>query len=268
MKAKHPLLFLILDGFGQAPDGPYNAVSQAAPRYYYSLREQWPSMLLEASSEHVGLPSGQMGNSEVGHLTLGSGRIIWQELVRIDRAIQSGSLREAPRFKQMAERALQGDKRIHLIGLVSRWRRPLEPRASSGDDPLLRRDGGWRSSRAARAARWPRHCAALCRGLRRGHGARARARRRAHGHDRRPLLHDGPRQALGARQEGVGFDRAGAAGRWGGSTSRILSLRSRRRTRGTKATNSCCRARSRAALPWKTETRSSSSTSARTACGS
>ncbi|PIE21969.1 MAG: phosphoglycerate mutase (2,3-diphosphoglycerate-independent) [Planctomycetota bacterium] len=119
MKAKHPLLFCILDGFGEAPAAPYNAVSQAAPRFYYGLREAWPHTLLEASSECVGLPSGQMGNSEVGHLTMGAGRIVWQELVRIDRAVRTGELQGAERFRAIHQNAERNDGRIHLIGLVS-----------------------------------------------------------------------------------------------------------------------------------------------------
>lgn len=119
MKAKHPLLFVILDGFGEAPDGPYNAITQAEPRYYWSLRENWPMTLLGASSECVGLPDGQMGNSEVGHLTIGAGRIVWQELVRIDRAVKNGELQRAERFRAIHARAEQNDARIHLFGLVS-----------------------------------------------------------------------------------------------------------------------------------------------------
>ena len=86
--AKQPLLLMILDGWGIAPKGAYNAVSLANTPCLDSLFEKYPNAIIECSGEAVGLPDGQMGNSEVGHLNIGSGRIVYQELTRISKAIR------------------------------------------------------------------------------------------------------------------------------------------------------------------------------------
>ena len=90
--ARRPAALIILDGWGYAPAGPGNAISLADTPVWDSLWSEYPHVLLEASGEAVGLPPGVMGNSEVGHLTLGSGRIIYQDLSRINRAIANGSV--------------------------------------------------------------------------------------------------------------------------------------------------------------------------------
>ena len=88
---RFPLVALvILDGWGCAPPGPGNAVEQARTPVFDDLWERYPHTTLKASGEAVGLPEGQMGNSEVGHLTIGSGRVPLQDLVRVNRAIESG----------------------------------------------------------------------------------------------------------------------------------------------------------------------------------
>ena len=82
---------VILDGWGIAPPGPGNAVELADTPVFDGLRERYPHATLEASGVAVGLPAGQMGNSEVGHLTIGSGRVLYQDLARVSNAIADGS---------------------------------------------------------------------------------------------------------------------------------------------------------------------------------
>jgi 2,3-bisphosphoglycerate-independent phosphoglycerate mutase len=106
---------VILDGWGCAPPGPGNAVELADTPVFDRLWREYPHTTLEASGEAVGLPEGQMGNSEVGHLTIGSGRVLDQDLQRINRAIADGSFRENPALKAAFEKG--GD--VHLLGLVS-----------------------------------------------------------------------------------------------------------------------------------------------------
>ena len=88
-----PALLVIMDGFGLAPQGADNAVAAASTPFIDSLYEKYPHTTLGASGEDVGLPDGQMGNSEVGHLNIGAGRIVFQELSRINNAIKDGSIK-------------------------------------------------------------------------------------------------------------------------------------------------------------------------------
>jgi 2,3-bisphosphoglycerate-independent phosphoglycerate mutase len=106
---------VILDGFGCAPPGPGNAVDLADTPVFDRLWREFPHTTIEASGEAAGLPAGQMGNSEVGHLTIGSGRRLYQDLMRVNRAIEDGSFFEIPELVSAFERG----KRVHLIGLVS-----------------------------------------------------------------------------------------------------------------------------------------------------
>jgi 2,3-bisphosphoglycerate-independent phosphoglycerate mutase len=111
-----PLVALvILDGWGCAPPGPGNAVELADTPNFDRLWRSFPHTTLEASGESVGLPPGQMGNSEVGHLTIGSGRVLFQDLMRVNKAIEDGSFYENPMLKAAFERG----ERTHLLGLVS-----------------------------------------------------------------------------------------------------------------------------------------------------
>jgi 2,3-bisphosphoglycerate-independent phosphoglycerate mutase len=115
-----PLVTLvILDGWGLAPPGPGNAVEQAETPVFDGLAARYPTTRLDASGAAVGLPDGQMGNSEVGHLTIGSGRILYQDLVRVTRAVDDGSflVNEALTGAFRRARARGGD--VHLLGLVS-----------------------------------------------------------------------------------------------------------------------------------------------------
>ena len=116
MPGRFPLVTLvILDGFGCAPPGPGNAVSLAATPVFDRLWETYPHTLLRASGEAAGLPDGQMGNSEVGHLTIGSGRRLYQDLVRVNKSVEDGSLAELAPIRTAFERG----RRVHLLGLVS-----------------------------------------------------------------------------------------------------------------------------------------------------
>ena len=106
---------VVLDGWGLAPAGPGNAVALAGTPVFDRLWGECPHTTLTACGEAVGLPAGQMGNSEVGHLNLGAGAIVPQDLARIDAAVRDGSLGESEALR----RALRGAERVHLIGLVS-----------------------------------------------------------------------------------------------------------------------------------------------------
>ncbi len=110
---------IILDGWGEAPAGPGNAISLADTPVWDSLWERYPHVLLEASGEAVGLPAGVMGNSEVGHLTLGSGRIVYQDLSRINRAISDGSFFENSVLGSVMDGAVSRGGPVHLMGLLS-----------------------------------------------------------------------------------------------------------------------------------------------------
>ena len=111
-----PLVALvILDGWGLAPPGPGNAVELADTPTFDRLWAEYPHTTLEASGEAVGLPPGQMGNSEVGHLTIGSGRVPYQDLMRVNKAIEDGSFFENPALVAAFERG----EHVHLLGLVS-----------------------------------------------------------------------------------------------------------------------------------------------------
>jgi len=106
---------IVLDGWGLAPEGPGNAVALADTPVFDELWERHPHTTLTACGEAVGLPAGQMGNSEVGHLNLGAGAIVPQDLARIDAAVEDGSLAE----NEVLHRAFADAPRVHLIGLVS-----------------------------------------------------------------------------------------------------------------------------------------------------
>jgi 2,3-bisphosphoglycerate-independent phosphoglycerate mutase len=113
---RYPLVALvILDGWGCAPPGPGNAVELANTPNFDRLWREFPHTTLDASGEAVGLPPGQMGNSEVGHLTIGSGRVLFQDLMRVNGAIEDGSFFTNPALVSAFERG----ERVHLLGLVS-----------------------------------------------------------------------------------------------------------------------------------------------------
>ncbi len=114
------LALIILDGWGLAEPGPGNAISLARTPVFDRLWERYPHTQLSAQGPDVGLPPGQMGNSEVGHLNLGAGAIVKQDLARIDEAVADGSFYENPALLAACERARNSPRgRLHLLGLVS-----------------------------------------------------------------------------------------------------------------------------------------------------
>jgi 2,3-bisphosphoglycerate-independent phosphoglycerate mutase len=116
MPRSFPLVALvILDGWGCAPAGPGNAVELAETPVFDRLWREFPHTTIEASGEAAGLPPGQMGNSEVGHLTIGSGRRLYQDLMRVNKSIEDGSFFESPVLRAAFARG----NRVHLLGLVS-----------------------------------------------------------------------------------------------------------------------------------------------------
>jgi 2,3-bisphosphoglycerate-independent phosphoglycerate mutase len=117
--AFRPVVLIILDGWGLAPPGPGNAISVASTPVYDRLLADCAHGALDASGEAVGLPPGQMGNSEVGHLNIGAGRVVYQELTRISKAIADGSFFENKALVQACDKAVGRGSTLHLMGLVS-----------------------------------------------------------------------------------------------------------------------------------------------------
>jgi len=113
------LILLILDGWGLAPQKQYSAIAQAHTPCIEALRRQYPSSQLSTSGRAVGLPPGQVGNSEVGHMNLGAGRVVDQSLVRINKAIASGAFFQQETLSAAFNYAKKHRKAIHLFGLVS-----------------------------------------------------------------------------------------------------------------------------------------------------
>ena len=114
-----PACLVIMDGYGLAEPGPGNAISLARTPNLDRLFATCPHTRLEASGEAVGLPEGQMGNSEVGHLNIGAGRVVYQELTRINRACVDGSLAANPVLGEAFAAAREPGAALHLMGLVS-----------------------------------------------------------------------------------------------------------------------------------------------------
>jgi 2,3-bisphosphoglycerate-independent phosphoglycerate mutase len=116
---KKPVMLMILDGFGLSNNVDGNAVLAANKPNYDRLTEKYPHAKLSASGLDVGLPEGQMGNSEVGHLNIGAGRIIYQELTRITKEIKEGNFFKNPAFTNAIDKAIEANSSIHLLGLLS-----------------------------------------------------------------------------------------------------------------------------------------------------
>ena len=112
---RQPVILIIFDGFGLNPSRAANGWALARTPHLDHYFSSWPHAVLQASGRAVGLPDGQFGNSEVGHLTLGAGRILEQDLIRIANAIHDGSLVQQPEWQDL----LQDTKRLHLVGMVS-----------------------------------------------------------------------------------------------------------------------------------------------------
>lgn len=110
---------MILDGWGEGKHDRTNAIYTAGQPHIDKIRNQYPNSTLSACGQDVGLPEGQMGNSEVGHLNLGAGRIVYQDLVKINRACRDGSIRENKEVKGVYQYVKHSGKALHLMGLVS-----------------------------------------------------------------------------------------------------------------------------------------------------
>jgi 2,3-bisphosphoglycerate-independent phosphoglycerate mutase len=119
MRNGRPVMLVVLDGWGWREETADNAVRQARTPNFDRLWASCPRALLRTSGKDVGLPAGQMGNSEVGHLNIGAGRLVKQDLPRITDAIEGGEIAQAPALRQLIERLRQSGGTCHLIGLVS-----------------------------------------------------------------------------------------------------------------------------------------------------
>lgn len=119
MTKNKPVVLLILDGWGDLPHDESNAITCAHTPIWDGLLKNAPHILLSSSGEDVGLPDGQMGNSEVGHLTMGAGRVIYQDLTRINKSIREGDFFQNPVLKDAFAIAKSTDKAVHLLCLLS-----------------------------------------------------------------------------------------------------------------------------------------------------
>ena len=119
MTGSRPALLCILDGWGWRTDPTDNAIAAAVTPNYSKLLAECPHALLQTSGRAVGLPSGQMGNSEVGHMNIGAGRVVAQDLPRIDSAIEDGALAARPALQDLIAKAKTADGGVHLMGLLS-----------------------------------------------------------------------------------------------------------------------------------------------------
>jgi len=115
----HPLVLVILDGWGYAPPSDANAIWLARKPNYDRLLAEFPNTLIHTSGRYVGLPTGQMGNSEVGHLNIGAGRVVYMDITKIDLMIENGSFFSNPALLNALTTACTGERRLHLFGLLS-----------------------------------------------------------------------------------------------------------------------------------------------------
>ena len=119
MNKKTPYAIIIMDGYGINPDCNGNAICVDGSKYVNELKKKYPSAQLGASGMSVGLPDGQMGNSEVGHLNIGAGRIVYQDLTKITKDIRDGEFFKNPELLRAMRSAKENGKKLHLFGLVS-----------------------------------------------------------------------------------------------------------------------------------------------------
>ena len=116
---KRKVGLIILDGWGLGDQTHSDAIYNAHTPFFDGLMTQYPNATLQTSGEAVGLPDGQMGNSEVGHLNIGAGRIVYQELTRINKSIRDGELQQNPVLLKAFQKAKELGKKLHFVGLVS-----------------------------------------------------------------------------------------------------------------------------------------------------
>jgi len=117
--APKPLVLIILDGFGHSDSPEYNAIHAANTPVYDRLRATQPHGLISGSGMDVGLPDGQMGNSEVGHMNLGAGRVVYQDFTRVTKSIRDGDFFENPNICAAVDKAASSGKAVHILGLLS-----------------------------------------------------------------------------------------------------------------------------------------------------
>ena len=236
MSSSLRVALVILDGWGLAPPGPGNAVSLAETPVFDRLWARYPHTELSAQGPDVGLPVGQMGNSEVGHLNLGAGAIVKQDLARIDGAIADGCFYDNEALVAACARARESPRgRLHLLGLVSDggvhsgWEHLeaiVELASQEGVPDVVFH--AFTDGRDTLADGGREYLAELERWLRAGGPDR---------HRQRPLLRDGPRHPLGAGQARLRRDRPRPAGR----ARRARPRRSPPPTRPGRPTSSSCR---------------------------
>ncbi|WP_226703585.1 2,3-bisphosphoglycerate-independent phosphoglycerate mutase [Microbulbifer elongatus] len=116
---KRPVVLLILDGFGHSEHSEHNAIAAAKSPVWDNLWANSPKTLIQTSGMAVGLPEGQMGNSEVGHMTLGAGRVVYQNFTRINKAIKDGDFFKNPAYTAAVDKAVANDGAVHIMGLLS-----------------------------------------------------------------------------------------------------------------------------------------------------
>lgn len=119
MGLKQPAILIVRDGWGVAEPSKANAVSQAKTPRLDEFLKAYPNCLLDASEHYVGLPDGQMGNSEVGHLNIGAGRVVYQDFTRIEKSIKDGDFFDNPALAGAVDKALERNRSLHLVGLLS-----------------------------------------------------------------------------------------------------------------------------------------------------
>src|SRR5438067_8971787 len=118
-KRPKPIILTVLDGWGFRAETKGNAIALARKPNYDKLLAQFPNTLIHTSGPSVGLPEGQMGNSEVGHLNIGAGRVVLMDITRIDLMIQNGNFFSDPTLLAAMKNARSGGRQLHLLGLVS-----------------------------------------------------------------------------------------------------------------------------------------------------
>ena len=200
MSRPKPVLLLILDGWGHREETAHNAIALADCPNWRRLLAECPHSLVDTHGLSVGLPEGQMGNSEVGHMNIGSGRIVYQDLTRIDAAIADGSFASNPALLGACEAARRNDGCLHLFGLLSpggvhsherHILAMIDLAAAAGVQRIAVHaflDGRDTPPRSARRL------------IAETRGEMCRAPGRAHRHRQRSLLRDGSRPALGPGQ--------------------------------------------------------------------
>ena len=119
MDKKTPLVLIVLDGWGYREGAEHNAIFEANTPFFDSLIKNYPHTFLHASEQHVGLPGGTIGNSDIGNMTIGAGKVIDTDLVKISKAMQKGEFHTNPAFLNLFEHVKKFDSTIHILGLVS-----------------------------------------------------------------------------------------------------------------------------------------------------